>query len=270
MVNPVSAPGPGFAVVSYARNSVFTVVRYLARMATFVLRLWLPDRPGALGAVASRVGSIGADVVGIDILEQGAGRAIDELIIELPDASLAPLLIQEVQEVDGVDVEDLRPAPDGALDPRLDALETAATLVGAATSSELLRSLCDYAASFSSAGWAAIVGLDGAELVSSHGAPPGLEWLLAFIDGSRTSARLNGGAAPQPDDIVWVPLASAGMALVLGREGRPFRARERREVAALARIVDSRFRELRLNEARQLHPATGRMASRDGLSARGG
>src|SRR5262245_58230979 len=49
-------------------------------MATFVLRLWLPDRPGALGAVASRVGAVGGDLVGIDILERGAGRAIDELV----------------------------------------------------------------------------------------------------------------------------------------------------------------------------------------------
>lgn len=224
-------------------------------MATFVLRVWLPDRPGALGAVASRVGAIGADVVGIDILEQGAGRAIDELIIDLPDPDRAALLIQEVQEVDGVDVEDLRLAPVGALDPRLDALETAATLVGAATSGELVRSLCDYATRFSSADWGAIVNIDVDELVASHGVPPSSDWLAAFIEGSQSSARLVGDGLPQPDDIVWVPLASAGMALVLGRAGRPFRARERREVAALARIVDSRFRELRLREARMAHPA---------------
>ncbi len=223
-------------------------------MTTFVLRVWLPDRPGALGAVASRVGAIGADVVGIDILEQGAGRAIDELIVDLPDPALAPLLIQEVQEVDGVDVEDLRPAPDGALDPRLDALETAATLVGASSSAELLASLSHYAARFSCADWSAVVSLDTEARVASDGEPPKLEWLLAFIEGSRTAARLR-GVPPEPEDIVWVPLATAGMALVLGRDGRPFRARERREVAALARIVDSRFRELRLNEARLAHPA---------------
>ena len=39
------------------------------------LRVWLPDRPGALGAVASRIGGVKGDVVGIEILEQGAGRA---------------------------------------------------------------------------------------------------------------------------------------------------------------------------------------------------
>ena len=77
-------------------------------MATFVLRVWIPDRPGALGAVASRIGSVKADVIGIDIIERGAGRAIDDLVIELPDAELVDLLLAEIAQVDGVDVEDIR------------------------------------------------------------------------------------------------------------------------------------------------------------------
>ena len=77
---------------------------------TFVMRIWMPDRPGALGAVASRVGAVGGDVVGIDILERGAGRAIDELVVELPDEGLVDLLIEEVRQVDGVDVEDIKPS----------------------------------------------------------------------------------------------------------------------------------------------------------------
>jgi len=49
-------------------------------MDTFVVRLWLPDRPGALGQVASRIGAVHGDVVGIKILERrgvalAAGRA---------------------------------------------------------------------------------------------------------------------------------------------------------------------------------------------------
>jgi hypothetical protein len=89
---------------------------------TFIVRVWLPDRPGALGAVASRIGAVRGDVVGIEILERGAGRAIDELAVQLPDASLVSLLIAEISQVDGVDVEDVRPASHGIGDPRLDAL----------------------------------------------------------------------------------------------------------------------------------------------------
>ena len=51
-------------------------------METYVVRMWLPDRPGALGQVASRIGAVRGEIVGIDILERGAGRAIDELVVE--------------------------------------------------------------------------------------------------------------------------------------------------------------------------------------------
>ena len=53
------------------------------------MRVWLPDRPGALGAVASRIGAVRGDLVGVDILERGAGRAIDELVVELPTRVLS-------------------------------------------------------------------------------------------------------------------------------------------------------------------------------------
>ena len=91
-------------------------------MPSYILRVWVPDRPGALGSVASRIGAVRGDLVGIDILERGGGRAIDELVVELPDESLVDLLISEVSQVDGVDVEDVRMAPEAATDPRLDAL----------------------------------------------------------------------------------------------------------------------------------------------------
>ncbi len=234
---------------------------------TFILRVWLPDRPGALGSVASRVGAVGGDVVGIDILERGAGKAIDELVIELPGEALVPLLLQELREIDDVAVENIRPAADALHDPRLDALETAAILVGASTTAEVTEALCAHAARSIGAEWAAVVAMDGSEVVAAQGTPPAMGWLLAFVEGSQSSARLSDGSIHAggsgdggPDDVVWSPLPAAGMALVLGRSGQPFRARERRQAAALARIVDTRFRELKATEARRLHPSADRFA----------
>ena len=60
-----------------------------------------------------------------------------------------------------------------------------------------------------------------------------------------------------PDDVVWAPLPAANLALVMGREGHAFRARERRSAAALARIVDTRFREVTTHTARLNHPSLG-------------
>ena len=65
-------------------------------METFVVRVWLPDRPGALGQVASRIGSVRGDVVGIDILERGGGLAVDELVVGMPDGSSVDLLVSEI------------------------------------------------------------------------------------------------------------------------------------------------------------------------------
>src|SRR3954471_15629045 len=159
-------------------------------MQSYVVRVWLPDRPGALGQVASRIGAVGGSVVGIEILERGAGRAIDELVVELPSADLLELLIVEIGQVDGVDVEDVRLIADALHDPRLDALETAAQLVGSSSATEILVSLCEHSARTIGASWAAVVDLDDGQVETSVGTTPEAAWLAAFVAGSRSSARV--------------------------------------------------------------------------------
>jgi hypothetical protein len=212
-------------------------------MPVFVLRVWVPDRPGALGAVASRIGAVRGDLIGIDILERGAGRAIDELVVELPDPDLVPLLLSEVDEVDGVDVEDIRPAPTTVVDPRLDALETAAVLCEQQSVDGLLAALAAHAAHDVEAEWAAVLDVERAESRAAVGSPPPTPWLAAFITGSRSSTRV-ASAEGGPEDVACASMARSDLALVLGRHGRPFRARERRQLAALASIADHRWAEL--------------------------
>ena len=221
------------------------------------MRVWLPDRPGALGAVASRIGAVRGDVVGIEILERGAGRAIDELVVGLPDDTPVELLLAEISQVDGVDVEDIRPIADADHDPMLDALETAAQLVSSTSALEVLDGLCVHAARTVGAEWAVVVDLDEAQVMAVVGPAPPAAWLTAFVAGSRSSARV---AAMEvgPDDVLWAPLPAADLALVMGRDGQAFRARERRTAAVLARIVDTRFRELSAAIARAWHPTTTR------------
>jgi hypothetical protein len=207
-------------------------------MHTFIVRVWLPDRPGALGAVASRIGAVRGDVVGIDILERGAGRAIDELAVELPDPELLPLLVSEIGEVDGVDVEDVRPAAE-LPDSRLDALDAAGVLVEAASSYVLMTELVGWAHRTFEADWAAAVDVDQAVLVAADGEPPAPARLAAFVVGSRSSSAVASGDCG-PDDTACAMLGSSPVAVVLGRKGRPFRSRERRQLAALARIAGAR------------------------------
>ncbi|HEV3351851.1 MAG TPA: hypothetical protein VG076_02950 [Acidimicrobiales bacterium] len=212
-------------------------------MPTFVLRVWLPDRPGALGAVASRIGAVRGDLVGIDILETGGGRAIDELAVELPEERLVPLLVSEVGQVDGVDVEEVR-AVDGPLpDPRLDALETAAVLVEQVHVVDLLEVLTAEAQRDFGADWAAVVAMEDGNVLASTGEPPAPVWLAAFLAGTTSSATTTNGDAG-PEDVAFAMFPAGGIALVLGRDGKTFRARERRQLLALAKVAGRRWSEL--------------------------
>jgi hypothetical protein len=226
--------------------------RSVSGVKTFVVRLWLPDRPGALGQVASRIGAVRGDVVGIDILERGGGQAVDELVVELPDADLLEMLVREIRQVDGVGVEEVRPVDCVGRhhDPRLEALEAVAQMVGATDEVELLDDLVSQTRRLVGATWAAVVDIEpgGQEVLARSGDAPTGAWLRAFVDGS-------GDGGGEASDTAWAPLPSAGMALVLGREDMAFRALERREVAAFARVADTRRRELVREASRARHPS---------------
>lgn len=72
-----------------------------------VLHLRLPDRPGALGAVASRIGAVGADITDVAVARRDGGSAVDVFHLTLPEArvDVLALLCAELREVDGADVE---------------------------------------------------------------------------------------------------------------------------------------------------------------------
>lgn len=222
-----------------------------------MVRMWLPDRPGALGQVASRIGAVRGDVVGIDILERDGGQAVDELVVELPDDALVDLLVAEVRQVDGVAVEEVRRVTDALHDPRLDALEAAAQLVGADDVGELLSSVVVHARRVVGARWVAVVDIDGRGdgVLAADDHAPSAAWLEAFLAGSRASDGVTRGRGAHRSDVVWAPLAGSGLALVLGRDDMPYRARERRQVAAFARVVDTRLRELHRARSKARHPS---------------
>lgn len=216
-------------------------------MESYVLRVWLPDRPGALGAVASRIGAVKGDVVGIEILETGAGQAVDELVVQLPDATLVDLLVSEVRQVDGVQVEEVRPIGPEGHDPRKATLETAARLVEANDRQSLLEVARDVAPRSLSAAWVAVVDLEaGTTLVAGERAPSE-GWLVAFVHGSSTAAALGGddrGPDGSGNDVIWSTLPEVNLAIVAGRDNIAWRDRERAELDALAHIVALRWAEV--------------------------
>lgn len=81
-----------------------------------VVTLHLPDRPGALGAVASRIGAVGADITDVSVSARRAGVAEDVFHLDLPDVEgidTVGLLLSEITQVDGVVAPTVRAAPPG-------------------------------------------------------------------------------------------------------------------------------------------------------------
>jgi hypothetical protein len=198
---------------------------------TVVVRVWLPDRPGALGQVASRIGAVKGDVLGIEILEQGGGSAVDELVVGLPGGELVDLLVAEIGAVDGVSVEHVRPIEGDRIDPDVVALTVGAELAEASPG-DRLRVLCDGIARVADAEWSVVV-RDG-RVLHAEGDPPDLAWLLAYLDGSQHLR----DAAP-PSDLLWAHLDRTSTSVAAGRSARPVHERERVRVEVLARIADA-------------------------------
>jgi hypothetical protein len=199
-----------------------------------VVRVWLPDRPGALGQVASRIGAVHGDVTAIDILERGAGRVIDELVVSLPDSASEELLAKEIGAVDGVSVEHIRPVDEERADAATAILEVAAR-VADTPSDERLRTLVEGLLGAFDSDWAAAIG--GGELLQRAGDPPELGWLVAFLEGSEHLDASTAWVAP--GDVMWARLPRAGIAIAVGRAQRPVHERERGRIELLARITDA-------------------------------
>jgi hypothetical protein len=204
-------------------------------VANLVVRVWLPDRPGALGLVASRIGAIGGDIVGIDVLERSDSVAVDEFAVLLPSDDLISLLVREIEEVDGASVEECR-SVDRFPDPRLDALDAVAALCGAGGLREVAQLLVKSVLDEFAADWVAVLIGDECLADAGEGAPPPTT-LAALASGTTASPAVAAGDAG-PDDLAVAPLDAHGAVLLVGRTGHAMRRRERRQLLALARIAD--------------------------------
>ena len=202
-------------------------------MITVVVRVWLPDRPGALGQVASRIGAVRGDVLGIEILDRGADRVIDELTVSLPSSDLVPLLTNEVDAVDGVSVEDVRPVELDRADPNLAALAAGAAMAEADPSARL-DVLCSAVQDLVAADW--VIVLRDQHVITQVGESPQLSRLTAFHLGSE---HLSAVDEALPDDLVWGHLVSKGLTVAAGRVDRVIHERERVRVSLLARLADA-------------------------------
>jgi hypothetical protein len=214
---------------------------------TFILRVSLPDRPGALGAVASRIGAVRGDVVAVEIVERDGGRAVDEFVVELADEENLPLLLNEITEVDGVSVQEAHPITGGVRDRRLDAYDTAGLIVAQRTPHDVISALTTRTRQELDALWAAVVDVEQNMLIASEGPTATASWITDYVVAKR---QVDVASAGDEDEIHWVDLAAWDLVLIAARPGWKFGVREKDRLAALARLADERWIDVSERETR--------------------
>jgi hypothetical protein len=205
------------------------------------MRIWLPDAPGVLGAVAAEIGAVQGNVIGLEVLEREAGVAIDEIVVELPDVPGAvDAVCKGIRNVPGAGVEEVRELTVMAEDREDTVLSAAATILQGATPTAAMNSLLAQLVSLFDLTWLALADLSLESFLEVHGEVPPIQWLSAFAEGQRS------GADPANDTTrsgVFIESVPETTLSVCGGRSAAIRRRERHEIATLitvtARFVDA-------------------------------
>ncbi|MEH3135200.1 amino acid-binding protein [Mycolicibacterium neoaurum] len=214
---------------------------------SYLLRVQLEDRPGSLGSLAVALGSVGADILSLDVVERGAGYAIDDLVVELPPGAMPDALITAAEHIKGVYVDSVRPHT-GLLEAHRE-LELVDHIAAANSRHDKLQVLADEAPKVLRVGWCTVVRSDGSEagverVVGSSGAPETQAASAPWLPLQHAEA-LDATADWVPQ--IWrdidmalaaAPLGDPHTAVLLGRAGGPdFRPSEVARLGYLAGIV---------------------------------
>jgi hypothetical protein len=230
-------------------NAVCAPLCDSGRVPSYLLRIALLDRPGSLGALAVALGSVGGDILSLDVVERSSGYAIDDLVIELPLGAMPDALITAAESLNGVRVDSVRPHT-GLLDAHRE-LELLDRVAAADDNESRLQVLADEAPRVLRVSWCTVLRSSDAELqrlAGSAGAPEtradSAPWLPI-----EQAATLDGTAEWVPQawrdmDITMVaaPLGDPHTAVVLGRPGPEFRPSEVARLGYLAGIVATMLR----------------------------
>ena len=210
---------------------------------SFLIRVQIPDRPGILGAVATALGEVGADILSVDVVERANSHAVDDMVVELPAGRLPDVLITAAESIDGVEVDAVRPYA-GVLDTHRE-LELVEEIAA-----EPVNGLSIFAQGVPRiirSGWALAFGhrSGGAEQLAASTSAPQEGYLeLPWLPLPRATI-LDGDAEWVPEtwkelgtEIAATPIGKPDRVLLAGRPGGPmFRAAEVARLAHLAGIV---------------------------------
>jgi hypothetical protein len=181
------------------------------------IRLRVPDRPGALGRVASAIGAVSGDIAAVDVLQSEAGQALDDVVVRVRDGAHRGRVRDTLATVPGVAVEGVH-SPEPPAAGHADLQLVAQVL---ARPERALQTLVD--------GAPAALGVDWAGLVEDPGdAPVGVPMSLSTAAPAALSP-VGGPFTLRPLTVelpdgerhpgALVPLAGCGVGLLVARAG---------------------------------------------------
>ncbi|MFD1824496.1 ACT domain-containing protein [Mumia zhuanghuii] len=186
----------------------------------FLLRIELPDVPGSLGAVATALGEAGADIHAIEIVEhRNDGKAVDDVLLELPVTTMPDQLITACHRLDSVRVQWISRYNAGAnLSMDLEAVEAFT-----AEPARAVESLVDRIPETFRADWAMLVARGGSGsglLHATSTAPetvPEVDKWFALDHAQRLSPVAEWGSMV----LAGAPVPKRDAVVVFGRHGGP-------------------------------------------------
>lgn len=210
---------------------------------SYLLRVSLPDRPGSLGSLAVELGTVGADIVSLDVVDRFDGVAVDDIVVDVPHGTLPDTLITAAERLEGVVVDSLRPFG-GILDAHRE-LELIDAVSGAGRRAPQL--LADEIPSTLRVGWALVVEAtaDDCRLVARGDSAPMWDGaVVPALVGLERATGLDDDEVPEQWRAMDTALAAAPLALghvlVVGRPGGPsFRPSEIARLNYLTGILRS-------------------------------
>ena len=213
-------------------------------MRSYLLRVELEDRPGTLGSLAVALGSVGADILSLDVVERGPGYAVDDLVVDLPAGAMPDTLITAAEALHGVRVETIRPHT-GLLEAHRE-LELIQH-VAAADHADKLQVLVNEAPRVLRVGWCTVVELTETgprRVVGSPGSPEKQAAATPWMPlAAATALDITEEWVPQlwqdmDTSLAAAPLGVPQTAMVLARPGGPhFLPSEVARLGYLAGIV---------------------------------
>jgi hypothetical protein len=219
----------------------------------FDLRITIPDRPGALGAVATALSHGKANIVTLDVVEHGDGVAVDHLCVDAP-GGLIDALKRVALEVPEATIEAVRPVE--AFRDTLAPIELAAALASA--EGDALRVFVREAPGALWTTWCLAYrdAGDGVEIIASSACSPQIPVLSAPWLPLRRATRLDSGDWMPPAwrmgrftyEVAGAPLPGTNLGvLVARRHGPRFRPSETRALGLLADVAAAGIQAPRTN-----------------------